>query len=247
MNNYELTEDKLRFLLGITHNGRRRAILATMKPYEPGHMIALLKEREASFVVSGTDSDALDVQPGNRDANAEFFDRYKIGIQVDGLKASEALIAKLDALYKVKNGVIAWGYMNIREVKPDPAASGGDLESELGETISAKQIFTLADEAGKEADIEIEHVTRFVTAEDRLRWDRAQRIQQLKEGGHRTRYNYEHVGHLYDAMSKEARGFTVNGVACTEANKPDWIKLIPYIFKFRALDSIFGQATGKNG
>lgn len=258
--NYELTSETLRFLLGITHNGNRREVIVTMKPYQNGHLIQLLKEREAALVQSQTDLDALDLQAtGAREANAEFFDgsidgrgrgfpRHCVGVAVDGKEASQSVIEKLDAMYKIKTMTIGLGYLGVKDA-PSPADPTADraLEDEFGDTATVRQEFLLVDDAGKEQSVSIEHRLRFPTVEDRIRWDRAQKLQAMKEGGRRTRYNYEAIGHLYDAMIREASGFTLLSQLCTEANKSDWIKLIPYIFKFRAMDGLFQLATEKNG
>ena len=245
---YELNSTELRFMLGITHNGVRRELIGRMKPYENGKLIQLLKEREAALVDSNTDADALDFKIGGAvDANREFFEAHKIGITLDGIEASEVIINKLDALYKIRTMVITAGYLGIKEA-PEKEDDGTalNLEAEFGEEIVKRQAFNLIDEKGKEQSIDIAHVIRFATAEDRIRWDRAQKLQTLKEGGRRIRYSYEGIGHLYDAMVKSVEGFTLDGQPCTEANKPDWIKRIPYIFKFRAMDSTFALAQAKN-
>jgi hypothetical protein len=247
---YELTASALRFMLGITHNGVRREVVATMKPYDNGKLIQLLKEREAALVDSNTDADALDFKAGGAaEANREFFDAHKISVTLDGVEASDAIIDKLDALYKIRTMVITVGYLGAKDAPEQDAETGKvlDLEAEFGDEIIKRHTFALVDDAGKERSIDIAQVIRFATAEDRIRWDRAQKLQTLKEGGRRIRYNYEAIGHLYDAMVKEARGFTLNGQPCVESNKPDWIKLIPYIFKFRAMDSTFALAQAKNG
>jgi hypothetical protein len=260
--NYELTAETLRFLLGITHNGTRREVVVTMKPYQNGHLIQLLKEREAALVQSQADLDALDLQAtGAREANAEFFDgslngkgrgfpRHCLSITVDGKEASQAVIEKLDAMYKVKTMSIGLGYLGVRDVKDDAEVEQTgqkSLEEEFGEDAIIKHEFMLVDESGTEQTIKIGHNLRFPTVEDRIRWDRAQKVQAMKEGGRRTRYNYEAIGHLYDAMIAGVTGFVLAGQACTAANKPEWIKLLPYIFKFRAMDSLFQLATEKNG
>jgi hypothetical protein len=246
---YELVRDSLKYMLGITHNGVRREVVATMKPYENGNLIKLLKEREAAFVSSNTDSDALDLRAGDAvEANHKFFDLHKITVAVDGKEASDAVIAKLDALYKIKTMVIGLGYLNVDDVKADAAENADfDLEVEFADTVKQVQSHVMVGEDGKECTLEIAHILRFPTTEDRIKWDRAQKLQAMKEGGRRVRYNYETIGHLYDAMVKEAQGFTINGQPCVESNKAEWVKLIPYIFKFRALDSLFALATEKNG
>jgi hypothetical protein len=247
---YELTSNALRFMLGITHNGTRREVVATMRPYDNGKLIQLLKEREAALVDSNTDADALDFKAGGAaEANREFFDAHKISVTLNGVEASDALIDKLDALYKIRTMVITVGYLGAKDALEQEAEAGQilDLEAEFGDEITKRHTFALVDDAGKEQSIDIAQVIRFATAEDRIRWDRAQKLQTLKEGGRRIRYNYEAVGHLYDAMVKEARGFTLDGQDCVESNKPDWIKRIPYIFKFRAMDSTFALAQAKNG
>ena len=249
---YELTADRLRFLLVINHNGAKRDIIATMKPYEAGSLIALLKEREASFETSKTDLDALEIKaPGAREANVEFFDRHKISLTVGGQEASDKILERIDAQYKIKSMVIALGYLGVKDENPDEADAEQtpvtDLEAEFGDDVTEPQSFLMADESGIEQKILIAHRLRRPTAEDRIRWDRAQKVQSVKGGGHRTRYAHEGIGHLYDAMIREASGFLIAGQACLESNKPDWVKLIPYIFKFRAIDSLFQLAQQKNG
>jgi hypothetical protein len=245
---YELNAESLGFLLGITHNGVKRVVIGRMKPYENGKLIQLLNERELALVNSSTDADALDYRVGGaNEANRNFFDAHKLSMTVDGAVASDVVIEKLDALYKIRAMFITLGYLGVSEPMPKADEDQAlDLEAEFGDTQKIPQLFTLVDESGVEQKLDLAHVIRFAGAEDRIRWDRAQKLQTLKEGGRRVRYNYETIGHLYDAMVKEAPGFTLDSQPCVEANKPDWIKKIPYIFKFRALDSAFSLAHAKN-
>ncbi len=259
----DLKKDVIYFYVGAEHEGRHLSILAKMKTYLAGEMVALLTERESAFVNSSSDSDALDLMaPGASEANRAFFDKHKIEISVreknleTGVEgklqvASDKVIDRLDALYKIRPLIIRYGYLNLVE---EAITATGEfvLDEAFGDTIEKEFSFKVVDpdDGFKEKEVRARFVCRMPTAEDRRVWDQCAKTQALKKGGHRIRYNYSRIEHLANSMIVSVKsGFVLGGERLTDANREGrdgWLALLPYIFKYRLADSIFTLATEKN-
>lgn len=120
-----------------------------------------------------------------------------------------------------------------------------DFEAEFENAARLKRIL-YSPETERVEEIPTHHVFDVFSQKDVRVYDQASRITRDDRGGG-LRVNWDVLRvQLYDPLINRIEGMVVKGEPCEKSNKPDWIKLVPFLDKMSALLSVFREDAEKN-
>lgn len=175
-----------------------------------------------------------------------FVDAHFRGIgNVEGDPTFEEQRAFLDERPALKARIFTHGYNLIVSPKADEAPTGKLKLGNIERAVEARR-FLYSPAEDRIEIVDLKHLHRRATEEDRIRYKRTLRI--LDRGRTQTiRTDWRGIESLYDGLVTGIEGALVNGEPCTEENKDSWLRRVMLIDKVFAVGRIFSATAIKNG
>jgi hypothetical protein len=237
---YELAADKLKIAMAHrTDGGIRLQFPTVLSVPDPERVFELLEaQKVVTRPVPGADGVVEDVRL-NVGAEAKFFDEHVVEIfyRNQQRKFSKDEIERLDIEYNFKNNTVNRGLLRVLSPAEDYEESLETEDPLPSNAISTTPLaYLLADEDGDEHRIHVSLTFRPKTAADAHEMRRSIRMQTLKDRSQLTIIKHRRLSKLFQSMIRGApRGLLINGEACTEENRSEWVEKVPVQFQFNAV------------
>ena len=121
-----------------------------------------------------------------------------------------------------------------------------DVEATDAEVVNRYRLFSL--ERNQNCEIRLTHHFKKETQADFAIYRRATQRKEIDRRSAETirDTDYMAIEGLYDRLVKSLDGAVLDGVACIEDNKAQWVSLVPFWIKKVSVDQLFDETTLKN-
>ncbi len=150
---------------------------------------------------------------------------------------------------RIEEEVIKGGLLNVNISSVDGSSSmdEDELEDDIGGAINT-YVRAYDSNQKKVVRVPVAHHHREITEPDNVKWRKATGKSEMdtEEGDLRRRENYNIIQDLYLAIIESLDGVLVYGVACSEKNRDDWVKSIPFNWMYLVVGQAFRGTQIKN-
>jgi hypothetical protein len=121
-----------------------------------------------------------------------------------------------------------------------------DIEATDAEVVNRYRLFSI--ERNENCEIRLTHHFKKESQADFALYRRATQRKEIDRRNAETvrETDYMMLESLYDRLVTCVEGVVVDGAACTEENKSEWVSLVPFWIKKVAVDQLFDETTLKN-
>lgn len=253
----DLADEEWAYPIEYEEDGEVYELVFYMKPYLAYDLKLLLADMTLSY--EPHDQRRIGMSAEGSEVYGPFFDKHFS--RIDGLlqPGTEENVSREDQLAwieendpqrAIKRGVVRGGIGNVNSIVGGEKKKG--LVLKLGRSGSIVKTWRVLLNAAKgEADkLFVDHHLDKESDKDRRQYDSAtgksEIIRKQTSAFMRSDQNFDSYEQLYDRLVNHLVGYLIKGKLCVNANKKDWIRLVPFWEKYFVVDEHFRSVQSKN-